>query len=83
MPSQQELTARRQQMLNGEVRKKLEAMELNPMLNTRATSYSANAKLYPGGQMPFVEKHLAYLMGHPKLDPQQYLANLRLMLKHR
>jgi hypothetical protein len=70
-------------MLNGEVREKLEAMELNPLLNTRTTSYSANAKLYPDGQMPFVEKHLTYLLNHPKLDPQQYLANLRLMLKRR
>lgn len=83
MPSQSELTVRRQQMLNGEVRQKLQEMELNPLLNTRATSYSANAKLYPEGQMPFVEKHLAYLLGRPKLDPGQYLANLRLMLKQR
>lgn len=83
MATQQELTARRQQMLNGEVRQKLEDMELNPVLNTRTSSYSANVKLYPDGQVPFVEKHIAYLMDHPKLDPAQYLANLRLMLKRR
>ena len=83
MPTQQELTARRLQVLNGEVRQTLQDMETNPVLNTRTTTYSANVKLYPDGQMPFVEKHIAYLMNHPKLDPQQYLANLRLMLKRR
>ena len=83
MPTQHELAARRQQVLNGEVRQKLEDMELNPLFNIRTSSYSANSKLYPDGQMPFVEKHLAYLLNHPKLDPQQYLANLRLMLKRR
>ena len=65
------------------VRAKLLAMEKDPLLNTTHMSFSANTELYPDGQMPFVEKHITYLMGHPKLDPEQYLANLRLMLKQR
>ena len=64
------------------VREKLVAMEHNPLLNT-ASSFSANSLLYPDRQIPFVEKHLAYLMDHPKVDPDQYLSNLRLMLKKR
>ncbi len=70
-------------LLDGKVREKLEALEKNPQLNTRATSYSANSSVYPDGQMPFVDKHMAYLKAHPKLDHDQYIANLRLMLKNR
>jgi len=72
-----------QRLLEGEVREKLQAMEKDLALNTRASSYSANSDLYPDNQIPFVEKHLAYLMDHPKVDYTQYLANLRLMLKVR
>lgn len=64
------------------VREKLEAMEHNPQLNTQS-SYSSNASLYPDGQRPFVQKHIDYLLDHPQLNPDQYLANLRLMLKKR
>jgi hypothetical protein len=60
----------------------LKNMVQDPMLNTRS-SYSANADSYPDGQIPFVEKHMAYLMDHPKLSPVQYLANLRLMIRQR
>ena len=69
-------------LADGEVRQKLELMELDPVLNTAAT-YSANTTLYPDHQIPFVDKHIAYLMTHPKVDCTQYLANLRLMLKIR
>jgi len=71
-----------QRLLDGEVREKLRLMERDPVLNT-TTSYSANAILYPDHEMPFVDKHIAYLMNHPKVDCVQYLANLRLMLKVR
>ena len=83
MLSQYTRQATEQRLLDGQVREKLMDMERNPLLNTRATSYSANAELYPNGEMPFVEKHMAYLMDHPKVDATQYLANLRLMLKTR
>lgn len=46
-------------------------------------SYNANAVLYPDNQMTFVEKHIAYLKSHPQLDPEHYLANLRLRIKVR
>lgn len=83
MLSQFTRQATEERLVKYEVREKLQAMEKNPLLNTRATSYSANTGLYPNGEIPFVEKHWAYLMDHPKLDPNQYLANLRLMLKNR
>ena len=83
MLSQYTREATEQRLVKNEVREQLMAMERNPLLNTKATSYSANAALYPDGNMPFVEKHWAYLMDHPKVNPAQYLSNLRLMLKTR
>lgn len=50
--------------------------------NTKST-YSADAIQYPDNLIPFVDKHMNYLKTHPSLDPQHYLANLRLMTKIR
>ncbi|MEO6761755.1 MAG: hypothetical protein ABI220_05310 [Candidatus Saccharimonadales bacterium] len=61
---------------------KLQAMEVDDSLNTEST-YCANSELYPDNQMPFADRHIAYLKAHPKLDPQHYLANLRLMIRVR
>jgi hypothetical protein len=33
--------------------------------------------------MTFKEKHLAYLKSHPKINPENYLSNLRAMIKIR
>lgn len=44
-------------------------------------SYSADAVRYPDNLIPFVDKHMNYLRVHPKLDPHQYLANIRLMTR--
>lgn len=63
------------------VRENLDAIESDSRFNTRASSYSTNTELYPDGQIPFTERHLAYLMDHPKVDPKMYLSNLRLMLR--
>lgn len=71
-----------QTLEDGNVRQKLMDMERNPLLNTNISSYTANTKLYPDSQVPFVEKHIAYLMEHPGLNPEQYLSNLRLRLKN-
>lgn len=64
------------------VREKLQAMKDDPNYYT-TTSYSANGQLYPDHRMPFVDKHIAYLLNHPQLDSRYYLSNLRLMLKKR
>lgn len=46
-------------------------------------SYSANAEMHPDHLVSFVDKHMAYLQSHPSVDPDHYLANLRLMTRVR
>jgi len=65
-----------------EIREALQLMEDDSSFNT-GSSYSANGTLYEDHQIPFAEKHMAYLKSHPKLNPEHYLANLRLMMKVR
>ena len=68
-------------MPEAEVQAALLLMESDNAYNT-GSSYSTNSA-YPDNQIPFTKKHLAYLKNHPKLDPEQYIANLRLMAKVR
>lgn len=72
-----------QRLLDGNVRDKLCQIEQDDSFNTCASSYSANIEMYPDNQIPFIDKHIAYLMAHPQVDYDQYLSNLRLMLKVR
>ncbi|MEJ0072477.1 MAG: hypothetical protein WDN27_00040 [Candidatus Saccharibacteria bacterium] len=65
-----------------EIRHELQLMTENDSYNT-ASSYSANGVLYPGNRMSFVEKHMSYLVAHPLLDADQYLANVRLVTRVR
>lgn len=65
-----------------EIVAQLQRMAADVAYNTLA-SYSADAMLHPDHLVSFVEKHTAYLTSHPSVDPQQYLANLRLMTKKR
>ncbi|MEI8338492.1 MAG: hypothetical protein WCF91_01010 [bacterium] len=46
-------------------------------------SYIASADIYTDHLIPFAEKHLAYLMSHPKVNPEQHISNLRMMTKIR
>jgi hypothetical protein len=64
------------------VRQKLESLQSDPGYITEE-SYTADVERYPGGVMPFVERHLLYLHQHPAVDPAHYLSNLRLKLKIR
>lgn len=64
------------------IRKQLEAMEIDDKYNTQS-SYSANVALYPDHQMSFSQKHIHYLLTHPKVDCIYYISNLRLMSKVR
>lgn len=54
-------------------------MMANDIIYNTKSSYSADAVQYPDNLIPFVDKHMNYLKSHPSLDPQHYLANLRLM----
>lgn len=65
-----------------EARKQLIAMFDDNGFNTQS-SYSGNTEQYPDNVMPFVEKHITYLIKHPAVDVRQYLANIRLMTRIR
>jgi hypothetical protein len=65
-----------------EVHEELEEMERDSAFNTES-SFSPNVDLYPDNRMPFVDKHMQYLMSHRGIDPNQYLSNLRLMTRIR
>jgi len=65
-----------------EVKQKLQQMEGNSLYNT-SSSYSTNIALYPDGLIPFVDKHMNYLISHPMLEVGQYLANIRLITRIR
>lgn len=60
------------------VREELEAMLHNPVYNT--TSFYTPLQ---EENMSFVDKHLAYLSDHPKLNATEYLSNLRLKTRNR
>jgi hypothetical protein len=57
-------------------------MVADSQYNTDPT-YSSNTKLYPNHLIPFVNKHMDYLVGHPSTDPQHYLSNLRIITRTR
>ena len=61
------------------IREQLENMVTNIAFNTTST-YAATMD----HNLPFVDKHMNYLSDHPKLNPDHYVANLRLMtrIKH-
>lgn len=71
-----------QRLIDEGVREQLEQMVADVSMNT-LPSYSADIATYPDKQMPFVDKHLNYLLNHPKIDSAQYLANLRMRVRSR
>ncbi len=58
----------------------LDQMAVDKTYNT-SPSYSANIIQNPDNLISFTDKHMNYLNSHPKIDPQQYISNLRLMTK--
>jgi hypothetical protein len=56
----------------------LERMVQNEAYKT-PTSYSADALRYPDHDIPFLDKHMDYLLIHSATDVEQYVGNLRLM----
>jgi hypothetical protein len=65
-----------------EVKQTLQRMVEDTTYNTQS-GFSPNTTLYPDNIKPFIDKHMDYLMSHKGLDPQQYLANLRLITRTR
>lgn len=63
-----------------EIKAKLTEFEDNPNMHTQGR-YSPTATDWPDSILPFSEIHLAYLhKNRNKVDPQQYLQNLALMI---
>jgi hypothetical protein len=71
-----------QRLIDEGVREKLEAIAADATYNT-PSSYSPDSQHYPNNQIPFVDRHVEYLLNHPKLDSAQYLANLRMKIRSR
>jgi hypothetical protein len=53
------------------------------LLYATGSTYSANAEKHPDHLITFVEKHMEYLNTHPDVNPDQYVANLRIITKLR
>jgi len=60
----------------------LKLMESNPGYQTEPSNRGSSPR-WTNNYISFVEYHLNYLRMYPKLDPEQYIANLRLMLSKR
>jgi hypothetical protein len=65
-----------------EIKQKLLQMAGDSTFNT-VSSYSSNSTQYPDNLIPFVDKHINYLIAHPNLDSTKYISNLRLMTRVR
>lgn len=65
-----------------DIKLKLQNMVGDDSYNT-APSYNSNTVLYPDNLIPFVDKHMNYLMSHPRLEASQYLANVKLITRLR
>jgi len=64
------------------VKKQLFAMAADILYKTDS-SYSTDSASYDDHLIPFVDKHMRYLVAHPSVNPTHYLANLRLMTRIR
>jgi hypothetical protein len=82
MPARNSKSIPSNYMEEDEVIEALNIMEEDGSFMTES-SYSANATLYPDNKISFKNKQLAYLKSHPQVNPEQFLANLRLMTKIR
>jgi hypothetical protein len=64
------------------IKQKLQLMTTNSLYNT-ASSYSTNSAVYPDNLIPFVDKHMNYLVAHPQLESSKYFANLQMITRVR
>lgn len=58
------------------VRQDLIEMTKSPLYNTKSSYTTTSVE-----DMTFVDKHMRYLSKYVNIDPQQYVANLRLMTR--
>lgn len=65
----------------GAIRKILKAMEKDDRYNT-PTTYSASSPNLPDNRISFTRKHMLYLSKHRDINPEHYIANLRLKTRY-
>ncbi|MEO5627447.1 MAG: hypothetical protein ABIQ89_01005 [Candidatus Saccharimonadales bacterium] len=59
----------------------LHDMELDQTMNTKPLYVKSEES--PDVTISFYKRHTDYLKGHPKVNPEHYLSNLRTMIKIR
>ena len=64
-----------------EIKEALDNMDQDTSFNTRPSQVKDEPS--PTGLVTFKEKHMAYLMKHPKVNPEHYLSNLRAVIRIR
>lgn len=72
----------KQRLQDSGAREKLRNMLMDPSFNTES-SYTANSGSYPDNMIPFIDKHMEYLLQHPAVDVDHYVRNLRLSHRKR
>ena len=60
----------------------LKAMLDDPDMIT-LDGYTPDCENYPTNRISFIEQHVRYLRAHKNVNPEQYLSNLKLMIKKR
>ena len=74
------ITNKQKEFLDSDIaaqaRKELKRMSNDPLYNTRSRFTPMQNQA-----LSFVDRHMKYLSEHPKLNPNQYLTNLRLMTR--
>ncbi|MFS8118338.1 MAG: hypothetical protein ACMG55_07575 [Microcoleus sp.] len=69
-------------MSDEELMANLKMLEADPNYITES-AYSPNGDLWEDNRVPFIDRHMMHLKSHKTVIPEQYLSNLRLMLKKR
>jgi hypothetical protein len=65
-----------------ETRQTLQLMEESIYFNTTSV-YTPDTLHHPDNLISFVDRHMNYLSCHPNLVPEQYIANIKLMIRIR
>lgn len=64
-----------------EIKEILRSMQRDKSMNTEPLYVKSEDS--PDKTISFYKRHTDYLKGHPKVNPEHYLANLRTMIKIR
>ena len=70
------------QPLTDAIMEELQSMLDDPNMIT-LDGYTPDGENYPTHRISFVEQHVRYLRAHKNVNPDQYISNLKLMIKKR